>query len=146
MTTMQDNPTVQRLEEEIAWYDGKSATNQRCFKSLKVTAVLAAAVIPFMAGIGGPAYVTGGLGVLIVILEGLQGLNQYQHEWIAYRSTCEDLKHEKYLWLAKAGPYANVERPDALLAERVESLVSREHAKWISTSEEEKDKEKPAPA
>ncbi|HWX20688.1 MAG TPA: DUF4231 domain-containing protein [Candidatus Binatia bacterium] len=63
-------------------------------------------------------------------------------DWFTYRSTCEDLKHEKYLWLAKAGPYASVERPDALLAERIESLVSREHAKWVSTSEQAKDKDK----
>jgi hypothetical protein len=47
-----------------------------------------------------------------------------------------ELKHEKFLWLAKAGPYATAERPDVLLAERVEALISREHAKWVSTREQ----------
>ena len=32
----------------------------------------------------------------------------------------------------RAGPYAAVARPDALLAERVEGLVSQEHAAWVS--------------
>jgi hypothetical protein len=87
--------------------------------------LIAGALVPFSAGMGASAYVTGALGVLIVILEGLQQLNQYQHNWITYRSTCEALKHEKYLYLAKAGPYATAGDVHALLAERVESLVSQ---------------------
>lgn len=110
--------------------------NQRWFKRFKVAGIVAAAIIPFAAGIGAPAFLTGGLGVFIVVLEGLQGLNQYQNNWTTYRSTCEELKHEKYLWLGKAGPYASAENPDALLAERVESLISREHAKWVSAREQ----------
>ena len=130
-----ENPTLERLEDQIGWYDGKSITNQRWFKVLKLFPIVSAAIIPFAAGVSAPPYLTGGLGVLIVILEGLQSLNQYQHNWITYRSTCEELKHEKYLWLARAGPYLDVENPAALLAERVESLISREHAKWVSSKE-----------
>jgi hypothetical protein len=51
---------------------------------------------------------------------------------MTYRSTCEALKHEKHLWLAKAGPYLEAANPEALLAERVEALISREHAKWVA--------------
>src|SRR5262249_5612342 len=76
--------------------------------------------------------VTAGLGVFIVVLEGMQQLNQYHANWISYRSTCEALKHEKYLYLAQAGPYAGAANPRAMLAERIESLVSQEHAKWSS--------------
>jgi len=130
------NPTLERLEDQITWYDRKSMENQRWFKRFKVAGIVAAAIIPFAAGIGAPAFLTGGLGVFIVVLEGLQGLNQYQNNWTTYRSTCEELKHEKYLWLGKAGPYASAENPDALLAERVESLISREHAKWVSAREQ----------
>ena len=67
--------------------------------------------------------------------EGLQQLQQYQQNWITYRATCERLKHEKFLFAARAGPYASSE-PEALLAERVESLVSQEHAAWVSQREE----------
>lgn len=127
-----DNPTLERLEDQIEWYDKKSSQNQRTYKAIKVTEIIAAAFIPFAAGIGLSAYLTGGLGVLVTVFEGLQHLNQYHNNWTTYRSTCEELKHEKYLWLAKAGPYKAIEDPDILLAERVESLVSREHAKWVS--------------
>jgi hypothetical protein len=82
-------------------------------------------------------WVIGGLGVLIALLEGMLHLNQYQQNWIAYRSTCESLKHEKYVYLGKASPYASAVDPHALLAERIESLVSQEHAKWASVQQQE---------
>jgi len=75
-------------------------------------------------------------GVLIAVLEGMLHL-QYQQNWIAYRSTCESLKHEKYVYLGKASPYASAVDPHALLAERIESLVSQEHAKWASVRQQE---------
>jgi hypothetical protein len=126
------DPTLERLEDQIAWYDRKSGYNQRTFKWFKVVEIASAALIPFCAGVHAPAILTGGLGALIAVLEGLEHLNQYQHNWITYRSTCESLKHEKYLYLGKAGPYAGAENPHTLLAERVESLVSQEHAKWAA--------------
>ncbi len=72
----------------------------------------------------------------MLVLEGLQQLGQYQANWIGYRSTCEALKHEKHLYLAQAGPYTDPLAAVRALAERVEGLVSQEHAKWISAREE----------
>ena len=101
--------------------------------------IMAAAIIPFLAALERPliGMVTGGLGVLITVLEGALHLNQYQQNWIACRSTCESLKHEKYTYLGKASPYANIPDPHALLAERIESLVSQEHAKWASVQQQD---------
>ena len=130
------NSITDRVDDQILWYDKKSIVNQRWHKTIKTAEILAAALIPFAAGLGASATLTGGLGVCIVVLEGLQGLNQYQQNWINYRSTCEQLKHEKYLFLAKAGPFLKVENPEALFAERAEALISREHAKWVSGREQ----------
>jgi len=135
---------MERLEDQIAWYDPKSLANQRTYKRVKIVEILAAAGIPFLAvfKLSFIAMVTGGLGVLITVLEGMLHLNQYQQNWIAYRSTCESLKHEKYTYLGKASPYINVSDPHALLAERIESLVSQEHAKWASVQQQEPGKVK----
>ena len=135
---------MERLEDQIAWYDRKSQVNQRVYKRIKIVEILAAAVIPFLAAFRLPSVgmVAGGLGMLITVLEGILHLNQYQQNWIAYRSTCESLKHEKYTYLGKASPYANVADPHALLAERIESLVSQEHAKWASVQQQEPGKAK----
>ena len=74
----------------------------------------------------------------MVILESMQGLYQFQQNWTSYRSTAEGLKHEKFLWQARAGPYKDPENPtlEALFAERVEALISTEHAKWVRYQEQ----------
>jgi len=145
MSANQENPTFKRLEEQINWYDKKSAFNQSCFKRLKIIELITAALIPLLAGLSAsipyPAVITGSLGAFIIVLESLQGLYQFQSNWISYRSSCEGLRHEKYLWLAKAGHYADAKAPDRLLAERVESIVSTEHAKWVSAQEKTDKKE-----
>jgi len=135
------DPVFSRLEDQIKWYDNKSVTNQKFFKSLRGTMIVAAALIPLFAGIeiagtNIPLFVTGILGVMVVVLEGFQMLYQFHDNWIRYRSTCEQLKHEKYLFLGEAGPYSGANNPRALLAERVESMVSQEHAKWTSAQEQ----------
>ena len=136
MTDITDtpNPTLKRLEEQIAWYDKKSSYNQRRFKILKISQIIAGALIPFASSVGAPAAVAGGLGVLIVIFEGLQSLSQHQQSWISYRSTCQKLTQEKYLWLAKAGPYESAPNPDAVMAERIEALMSSEITNWSTTT------------
>jgi hypothetical protein len=139
---MSDDPTMARLDDQIDWYDKKSSSNQQTYRVLKITVLIAAALLPLLSALplpltppAVPNWVLGAIGAIIAIIEGLQQLNQYHANWIAYRSTCESLKHEKYLYLAKAGPYAAAAEPHALLAERIESLVSQEHAKWASAQE-----------
>ncbi|HEY4597181.1 MAG TPA: DUF4231 domain-containing protein [Thermoanaerobaculia bacterium] len=130
-----------RLEEQIAWYDRNSEKNQHRFKELKVCQIVVAAAIPVAAAASAPVWLLGGGGALIVVLEGLQQLQQYQQNWTTYRSTCERLKHEKFLFLGRAGPYATASNRESLLAARVEGLVSQEHAAWVSHQHEETGKE-----
>jgi hypothetical protein len=130
------SPAQKRLEDQIAWYDSKSQHNQRWFKAVKICQIVVAAAIPVAAAASAPLWLMGGGGALIVVLEGLQQLQQYQQNWTTYRSTCERLKHEKFLFLERAGLYREALQPESLLAERVEGLVSQEHAAWVSHREE----------
>lgn len=134
----QESPTLERLEDQISWYDNKSTNAQSWYKALKLLQIVTAAALPLVAVFEVPESdkVSAALGVVILILEGFQHLNQYQQNWIAYRSTCEALKHEKYLYLAGAGPYAGAENALALLAEQIEGLISQEHAKWVSVQKQ----------
>jgi hypothetical protein len=141
---MSADVTMERLDDQIAWYDKRSNINQHFYKVMKIMVIATAALIPLLSGLsmGVPSWVLGILGALIAIIEGIQQLNQYHANWISYRSTCEALKHEKFLYLAKAGLYATATDPCVLLAERIEALVSQEHAKWASSQEaREKNKE-----
>jgi hypothetical protein len=131
--------TLERLDKQIRWYDIHSGRQRRSFYSLKFMTIVAAAAIPLLAAILSNQHlnqiVTSSLGALIVVSEGIQQLFQLQTNWILYRSTCEGLKREKYLYLGTAGSYAASQNPHSLLAERIESLISQELAGWTSSQQ-----------
>jgi hypothetical protein len=129
----------QRLDDQIRWYDGKSGSAQRWFKSLRAAEIVFAAAIPVLASFAeGNALIgplMGVLGALVVVLAGFLSLQQYQERWVEYRATAESLKHEKYLYLTSTDPYAG---PDAFpfLVQRVEALISKEHSAWTGYTRE----------
>ncbi len=129
-----------RLEAQIAWYDARSVSAQKYYKRAKFAEICFAALVPFLANIN--VTVTAILGVAITILEGLQHLNQWSQYWVTYRSTCEALRHEKYSYLGRSGVYDGKDEAEAkrILTQRIEALVSTEHAKWISRQEYESKK------
>lgn len=124
-----------RLNDQIAWYDQKSVCNQKWFKRLQVFQLAAAASIPVLVN-----YVTNSsgwirllvalLGASIAIISGIIGLYKLQENWLEYRTTCESLRHEKYLYLTKTEPY-NTDDLFALLVNRVETLISKENTNWV---------------
>lgn len=125
----------ERLEDQLHWYDAKSAECQRSFKRTKLVQLVLSAAVPVLALVDVPAPLTASVAAVVVVLEGAQQLNQWQANWILYRATAESLKHERFLYLAHAGPYRDGD-PDRVLAERVEGLVSQEHAKWAESRED----------
>jgi Protein of unknown function (DUF4231) len=134
--------TMERLDDQIGWYGDRSSWNQRCYKTLKVIVIVVAASIPVLSGLPTDMpegallrWVLGVLGALVAIIEGIQQVYQFHTNWISYRATGEALKREKFLYLAKAGPYAAAADSNVLLAERIEALMTQENAKWLSSQE-----------
>ncbi len=118
-----------RLEDQLAWYGAKSGACQRAYKRTKLVELVVAATVPILAALSATPAVTASFAAVGVVLEGVVQLYQWQTNWVLYRATAEALKHERYLYLAQAGPYVGADR-HRVLAERVEGLVSQEHAKW----------------
>src|SRR5438105_15925139 len=83
------HPTLERLDDQIQWYDSKSNINQRWFKRLKVTVILAGALTPLAAAFAAQPWIPGLLGVVVVLVEAIQQLNQHQQLWVTYRATAE---------------------------------------------------------
>jgi hypothetical protein len=143
---VRQHPAWMRLNDQLGWYDKKSGDSQRLYKRIKVAQLVLAGSIPVFALVGAVwgRWITAILGASVAILEGFQQLGQYNNLWVSYRATAEQLKHEKYLFLAKSGPYRDLKEEEALkrLAERVEERVSTEHAKWVSErSQQQADKQ-----
>lgn len=140
----QDNYISERLEKQIDWYDTKSQNNQQWFKSLRIAEIVCAAIIPFLAGMSESIpfsqIIIGALGVVIAICAGLSALNKYQENWLTYRTTCETLRHEKYLFLTGSKPYDG-DGAFNQFVERIEGLISKENTQWSRiTSEKSHDK------
>jgi hypothetical protein len=109
--------------------------NQKWYKRLRVIEITAAAIIPFLAGIINSnsvqiKIVIGLLGLIIVVITGAVTLYKFQENWIEYRTTCESLKHEKFLYLTSIEPYSG-EKSFQLLVQRIENLISKENTKWM---------------
>jgi hypothetical protein len=132
-----DGPAWDRLEDQLGWYDRKSVAAQRAYKRVKLSQLIVGAVVPVIAALHVSAAVTATLAAFVVVAEGAQQLYQWQTNWVLYRSTAEALKHEKYLYLAAAGPYSADDR-HRVLAERLEGLISQEHARWTESRQKEK--------
>lgn len=132
----QGGPAWERLEDQLAWYDRKSVAAQQAYKRVKLSQLVVGAAVPVAAGLQISAAITATLAAFVVVAEGVQQLYQWQTNWVLYRSTAEVLKHEKYLYLAAAGPYSTNDR-HRVLAERIEGLVSQEHAKWTEARQKD---------
>jgi|TARA_B100000315_G_C14540519_1_gene570646 hypothetical protein len=134
-----------RLDDQITWYSNQSKSNQKYYKRLKIIEIVIASFIPFFAGVGIQlkyySITIGILGLIVAISAGVIVLYKYHENWIKYRTTCEMLKHEKYLFLTKCAPY-NLEDAFCLLVSRVEILISKENTQWSEYSVNTKNIEK----
>lgn len=143
---------AQRLQDQIDWYDRKSSQSKKSFQRLRLTEIVASALIPFLSGmlLGQEKYrttgtiIVGALGMGVTIIAGILGLGRHQEQWVEYRATCESLKREKFLFQAGVEPYDGA-ATFPLLVQRVETLLSKENAGWTQyamTQEREKAKDK----
>ncbi len=72
------HPALDRLNDQIGWYSRKSRAAQRRYKVLKLFQVIAAASLPLIPvfTIPHPEKVAAVLGLIILIIETVQQLNQ----------------------------------------------------------------------
>ena len=127
---------AERVDDQIDWYDRKSLSNHRWYKRLRTTQLIAAALIPFLTGYLAPEMpatkvVVGLFGAGIAVITATLDLYKFQEHWIQYRTVCESLKKEKYLFLTNSGPYGTEPTTDfQTLVQRVEALISKENSSW----------------
>ncbi len=137
----------ERLEDQIIWYNKKSRFNKRIYLILSTIGIVAASSIPFLVSYvteKNPEFkiVVGILGVFIAIITGAIALFKCQELWIEYRTTCELLNQQRYLFETGTKPY---DGDDAfhILVENVEYIISKELSRWSQyTSEKKKEIQK----
>ena len=127
----------QRLDDQQTWYAGKSAWNQTWYKRLRMVEVVLAAGIPFVSSLIGKfpdspnvvPIIVSMIAFLIAATSALLALYRFQDNWLQYRSTAEQLKREKFLFLTKNHPYDG-EDAFHVLVDNVERILGVENSTW----------------
>ncbi|MEV2223850.1 DUF4231 domain-containing protein [Nocardia vinacea] len=128
------DPVWTRLIDQLTWYSTRSHAAQQAYKRVKIGQLAVGAAVPVVAALASPPVVTAALAAVVVVAEGAQQLFQWHTNWLRYRSTAEALKHEKFLFVAEVGRYHGPDRR-AVLAIRIEDLVSQENTQWTAIRE-----------
>ncbi len=142
----QNDYLVNRIDNQIEWYNTKSKYNQNRYKFLKTIVIIVSVTIPFLAGLINGAddilkIIVGVGGILIAMFEGIIALYKYQDLWLQYRLTAEMLEREKVLFLTESGSYENNAAAFKHFVSRAEAIMSSENNAWIaSQKKEEEDK------
>lgn len=137
---MEPEPKIATLTREMMEYYDRAATrNKLSYVTIKLVELIAAAAIPFFAlldwGLRGQI-VSAALGSVIVLLEGIQQLFKVHENWMNYRTSCETLRRELFLYESAAGPYGDPGTPPStVLAERVSGVTTQAVSKWLSVQD-----------
>jgi hypothetical protein len=124
-----------RVDNQIAWYNKKSAINKSYDLKSKALIMIFSALIPFATGYNLPDkpwvdYIIAILAVLIAVLTGFSTLYKFQDKWSNYRITGESLIHEKYLFQTNSGSYSTHKEPFKFFVFRIENIINKEVASW----------------
>src|SRR5664279_1602304 len=95
-------------------YDRSASRSRLAYQWSKVLAIAIAAAVTVCAAIGAVAWVTATLAALVVVLEGLQQMFQWQRNWIEYRRTAESMRQRGLAFAARTGAYTGPDRRDRL--------------------------------
>jgi hypothetical protein len=141
-----DDYLKNRYWDQIKYYEGKAGQNQRTYRYLQWALIIFAALTPMLIEIKLDSLIGGGFGhiatltsVIVVILTAALKTFKYQENWINYRTTCEALKKEKYLFDAGLSDYQQSDGRQAQFVDKVEALLARENTLWLSVQKKKAD-------
>lgn len=125
---------LERVDNQIEWYDKKSNKAQRHYKNIQYLEMAISLAIPLLAPFSVDCQVLacliGVLGALIAALNSISKMNHLYENWIEYRTTCERLKREKYLFTMNVSPYSNTQKSKQLFVSTIESIILSENNEW----------------
>jgi hypothetical protein len=127
-----DEYLTERVEQYRCWYDAKARRAKRWHHALRLGPVVAAAAVPplAIAGQAGTGIAVAVLAVGVVILGAAESFLAFGDRWRNYRATEQYLQMESFYYRARAGPYRNLDEPEAFrrLVERAERAIGFENA------------------
>ena len=137
---------IERVDDQISWYNKKSKINQTRYKSLKTIVIIVSVSIPVLAGMISDGdnwlkIVVGICGASIAGVEGILSLFKFQDLWLQYRLTAEMLEREKIIFLTGSGPYENSSSAFKNFVINAESIMGNENQTWLENQQKENTKD-----
>jgi len=129
----------ERYNDQVDWYNRKSNLYKSMNYLIQIPIIFIAAIIPIFAVLE-EKWITVMLSAVMAIFIGISNFCKFEEKWHNYRTTCETLKKELHYCKSKINEYHDTAEPEELFIQRVESIISREHTRWL-TIEKSKKKE-----
>jgi len=126
----------ERYQNQLDWYDEKAIRNQMLSRCVKLGLIATSALTPvmlvshFMEHVWWLAALALASAVATLLITGFMGAFQFEEHWLRYRSTCENLRSEFYVYQSGTDLYRDAHDKDALFVERVEEILSHERRSW----------------
>ena len=144
-----DDYLKNRYWDQINYYEVKAGHNQRIYRCLQWALIILAALTPALIEFNLNDLIGKGFGhiatltsVIVVILTAALKTFKYQENWINYRTTCEALKKEIYLYDAGLSDYQQSDDREAQFIDRVEALLARENTIWLTVQKKKEQQKK----
>lgn len=137
-----------RVDEQIDWLSRSSKANKRGFLRLRIAEILLGTAItifsPYATKVDWGPLAIALAGGGIALSGSLLALNRNQENWVRYRSLCEAIKREKYLYITRTSPYCDNGSAFGHFVMAVEALMDEERTGWarqITPQQEEQSSE-----
>ena len=123
------------LNRQFAFFHASAGANRLFYLGMRMTVLIAGALVPIMALTSGSKIVVAALGALVVVAEGTAQLTQVHDHWIRYRRTAEALRREAVAFCTHTGAYhrAVTMTPEQRLATRLLDVSAQESSAWEET-------------
>jgi hypothetical protein len=125
---------IDRLVDQLAWFEGKSKRNQKLQRWYRITALAGGLLLPILVNETARSsenwvrIVSISVSLIVGMAAGLETFLHPGDKWLQYRQSAEKLRSEWWMYANLAGPvyveFTSHEAAFRRLVERVESIVS----------------------
>ena len=130
-----------RFEEQRDWYDRKSVYYKTLYYRSQWAIIGLSGMAPIMLVLGyaygftWASVLSGIMPAIVAIIVSVQQFGRWQALFIEYRTTCETLKRQWYLYDAQIGDYevSDDKEREKVFVHHVEDLISRQNRTWVDS-------------
>ena len=128
-----DKYLCDRHQEQVRWYDDKSAKYKKWYHVLMVGTVAVAAAAPVIAALASDRWIAAVATASLSLLASLQQALRIKELWTTYRATVEALTREFHYYRAAVHDYSEKtdEEKRTIFVDRTEAILAQENALWV---------------